>query len=76
MYTEYRSRHLSVFHFSLLPFYCWSRQYALPFPSFRQPEDYYGHYVFPGGIRVPERPLSYHTQYDWNRRMFQGVGIH
>ena len=57
-------------------FHRWGRQYAQPFPSFRQPEDYYGHYAFPGSIRVPERPLSYHTQYDWNRRMFQGVGIH
>ena len=47
-----------------------------PFPSFRQPEDYYGHYVFPGSIRVPERPLSYATQLDWSKKMFQGVGIH
>ena len=56
-------------------FHRWGRQYAQPFPSFRQPEDYYGHYVFPGSIRVPERPLSYGTQFDWNRKMFQGVDI-
>jgi hypothetical protein len=56
-------------------FYRWGRQHTQPFPSFRQPEDYYGHYVFPGSIKVPERPLSYHTQFDWNRRMFRGVGI-
>ena len=57
-------------------FHRWGRQHAQRFPSFRQPEDYYGHYTFPGSIRVPERSLSYHTQYDWNKRMFQGVEIH
>src|SRR5205823_4358490 len=46
------------------------------FPSFRQPEDYYNLYIFPGSIKVPGRPLSYHTQLDWNRKMFQAVGIH
>ena len=45
-------------------FYRWGRQYAQSFPSFRQSEDYYGHYVFPGSIKVPERPLSYRTQFD------------
>jgi hypothetical protein len=64
---------------SALAFYFfnrWGRHGAQPFPSFRQPEDYYGHYTFPGSVRVPERPLSYATQLDWSRRMFQGVGIH
>lgn len=64
MYTEYQSRRLPAFRFSLLPFYRWGRQYAHSFPSFRQPEDYYGHCVFRGSIRVPERSLSYHTQFD------------
>ena len=54
----------------------WGKAGAQPFPSFRQPEDYYGHYALPGSVRVPERPLSYTTQFDWNRKMFQGVGIH
>jgi hypothetical protein len=57
--------------FSGLAFYFfnrWGRHGAQPFPSFRQPEDYYGHYVFPGSVRVPERPLSYATQLDWRRR--------
>jgi hypothetical protein len=54
----------------------WGKHGAQPFPSFRQPEDYYGHYVFPGSVRVPERRLSYATQFEWNRKMFQGVGIH
>jgi hypothetical protein len=57
-------------------FHRWGRQGAQPFPSLRQPEDYYGHYVFPGSVRVPERPLSYATQLDWSRKMFQAVGIH
>lgn len=70
MYTEYRPGRLSSF------FYRWGRQHTQSFPSFRQPEDYYGYYVFPGSIKVPERPLSYHTQFDWNSRMFQGVGIY
>jgi Centromere DNA-binding protein complex CBF3 subunit, domain 2 len=70
MYTEYRPGRLSSF------FYRWGRQHTQSFPSFRQPEDYYGYYVFPGSIKVLERPLSYHTQFDWNSRMFQGVGIH
>ena len=64
---------------SALAFYFfnrWGRDGATPFPSFRQPEDYYGHYVFPGSVRVPERPLSYATQLDWSRKMFQAVGIH
>ena len=46
------------------------------FPRSDSLEDYYGHYAVPGSIRVPERSLSYHTQYDWNKRMFQGVEIH
>ena len=71
MYTEYRPRPLSAFRFGLL---------FLPSTNTRSrfrldSEDYYGHYVFPGSIKVPERPLSYHTQFDWNRRTFQGVGI-
>jgi hypothetical protein len=57
-------------------FHRWGRHGTQPFPSFRQPEDYYGHYVFPGSVRVPERPLSYATQLDWSRKMFQGVGIY
>jgi hypothetical protein len=64
---------------SALAFYFfsrWGKQGAQPFPSFRQPEDYYGHYVFPGSVREPERALSYPTQFGWNRKMFQGVGIH
>src|SRR5277367_6020493 len=64
---------------SALAFYFfnrWGRDGAAPFPSLRQPEDYYGHYVFPGSVRVPERPLSYATQLDWSRKMFQAVGIH
>ena len=64
---------------SALAFYFfnrWGRKGAPSFPSFRQPEDYYGQYVFPGSVRVPERPLSYATQLDWSRKMFQGVGIH
>jgi hypothetical protein len=63
---------------SALAFYFfnrWGKAGAQPFPSFRQPEDYYGQYVFPGSVQVPERPLSYGTQFDWNRRMFRGVGI-
>ena len=64
---------------SALAFYFfnrWGRDGATPLPSFRQPEDYYGHYVFPGSVKVPERPLSYATQLDWSRKMFQAVGIH
>jgi len=64
---------------SALAFYFfnrWGRHGAQPFPSFRQPEDYYGYYVFPGSVRVPERPLSYATQLDWSRKMFRGMGIH
>jgi len=57
-------------------FYRWGRNGALEFPSFRQPEDYYGLFVFPGSIRVPTRPLSYSTQFEWNRKMFQEAGIH
>lgn len=45
------------------------------FPSFRQPEDYYDLFVFPGSVKVPKRPLSYPTQFEWNKKMFQGVGI-
>jgi hypothetical protein len=60
---------------SALAFYLFNRWGKESFPSFRQPEDYYGHYIFPGSIKVPERPLSYRTQFDWDRRMFQGVGI-
>ena len=62
---------------SALAFYFfnrWARHGAQPFPSFRQPEDYYGYYVFPGSVRVPERPLSYATQLDWSRKMFRGGG--
>ncbi|MBV9767795.1 MAG: hypothetical protein JOZ48_23345 [Acidobacteriaceae bacterium] len=64
---------------SALAFYFfnrWGKHGAQPFPSFRQPEDYYGHYVFPGSVREPERALSYPTQFGWNKKMFQGVGIH
>ena len=64
---------------SALAFYFfnrWGRYGAQPFPSLRQLEDYYGHYVFPGSVRVPERPLSYATQLDWSKKIFQGAGIH
>jgi Centromere DNA-binding protein complex CBF3 subunit, domain 2 len=47
---------------SALAFYFfnrWGRHGAQPFPSFRQPEDYYNHYAFPGSVRVSERPLTY-----------------
>ena len=53
----------------------WGKDGAETFPSFRQPEDYYNLYVFPGSVKVPQRPLNYSTQLDWNRRMFRGVGI-
>ena len=56
---------------SALAFYFfnrWGRHGAQPFPSFRQPEDYYGQYVFPGSVRVTERPLSYATQLDWSKK--------
>jgi hypothetical protein len=61
---------------SALAFYLFDRWGKQSFPSFKQPENYYGYFVFPGSIKVPERPLSYRTQFDWNKRMFQGVGIH
>jgi hypothetical protein len=64
---------------SALAFYFfnrWGKAGAQPFPSFRQPEDYYNLYVFPGSVRAPERPLSYATQFEWIRKMFRGVGIH
>jgi len=64
---------------SALAFYFfnrWGKAGAQLFPSFRQPEDYYNQYVFPGSVRVPERPLSYATQFQWNRKMFRGVGIY
>src|SRR5271156_3938365 len=57
-------------------FHRWGKDGAQPFPSFRQPEDYYDQYVFPGSVRLPKRPLSYAMQYDWNRRMFEAVGVH
>jgi len=68
-----------LYPLSALAFYFfnrWGRHGARSFPSFRQPEDYYGYYVFPGSIRVPERPLRYATQLDWSRKMFQRIGIH
>ncbi len=64
---------------SALAFYFfnrWGKQGAQEFPSFRQPEDYYNQYVFPGDVRMSERPLSYATQREWNKKMFDGVGIH
>jgi hypothetical protein len=58
-------------------FFCrWGRDGAGGFPSFRQPEDYYDLFVFPGSTKVPTRPLSYHTQAEWSRKMFRAVGIH
>jgi hypothetical protein len=57
-------------------FFRWGRDGAEKFPSFRQPEDYYNLHVFPGSIKTPGRPLSYHTQADWKRRMFEAVGIY
>jgi hypothetical protein len=53
----------------------WGKDGAERFPSFRQPEDYYNLYVFPGSVKVPQRPLNYSTQLEWNRRMFREVGI-
>jgi hypothetical protein len=61
---------------SALAFYFFDRWGKQSFPSFKQPEDYYNQFVFPGSIKVPERSLSYRTQFDWSKRMFQGVGIH
>jgi hypothetical protein len=61
---------------SALVFYLFDRWGKQSFPSFKQPENYYSYFIFPGSIKVPERPLSYRTQFDWNKRMFQGVGIH
>jgi len=36
-------------------FYRWGRddKASEDFPSFRQPEDYYNTYVFPGSVKVP-----------------------
>jgi hypothetical protein len=56
-------------------FFRWGRDGAGQFPSFRQPENYYNLYVLPGSVRVPARQLSYNTQADWSRRMFNAVGI-
>jgi hypothetical protein len=42
-------------------FYQWGWDSALGFPSFKQPEDYYNLFTFPGSIKMPARPLSYHT---------------
>lgn len=39
----------------------WGKDGAEMFPSFRQPEDYYNLYVFPGTLKVPQRPLIYST---------------
>jgi hypothetical protein len=64
---------------SALAFYFfnrWGKAGAQPFPSFAQPEDYYNLFAFPGSVRTPERPLSYPTQFEWNGKMFRGVGIH
>ena len=54
----------------------WGKDGAESFPSFRKSEDYYNLYVFPSSNKVPQQPLSYHTQFEWNRKMFRGVGIH
>jgi hypothetical protein len=54
----------------------WGKDGAPGFPSFRQPEDYYDLFVFSSSIKTPTRLLSYHTQFEWNRKMFHGVGIH
>ena len=51
-------------------FYRWGRDSAEKLPPFRQLEDYYNLYVFPGSVKVPRQPLSYHTQFDWNKKMF------
>ena len=53
-------------------FYRWGKDGAMRFPSFRQPEDYYNIYVFPGSVKVPQQSLSYLTQLEWSKRMFQG----
>jgi len=75
LHAERRSHPLPSFRLGFY-FFRWGREGAGKFPSFRQPEDYYYLYVFPGSVKVPERPLSYHTQFDWNKRMFGAVGIH
>ena len=51
-------------------FFRWGRDGTEEFPSFRQPEDYYNLHALPGSVKVPERPLSYHTHFDWEGRMF------
>jgi hypothetical protein len=56
-------------------FFRWGRDGGESFPSFRQPEDYYDLFVLPGSVKVPARQLSYHTQCDWEARMFKEVGI-
>src|SRR2546421_2461757 len=56
--------------------YRWGRGGALGPSSFRQSEDYYNLFTLPGSIKMPARPLSYHTQVEWNRKMFQAVGTH
>ena len=48
----------------------WGKDGAESFPSFPQPEDYYDLYVFPGSIKAPQRPLSYRTHFEWNKKMF------
>ena len=57
-------------------FHHWSRDDAEKFSSFQQPEDYYNQYVFSGSVKIPEQPLSYPTQHEWNKKMFQNVKIH
>ena len=48
---------------------------ATSFPLFQQPEDYYELFTLPGSVTVPAQPLSYHTQWDWEQRMFKVVRI-
>jgi Centromere DNA-binding protein complex CBF3 subunit, domain 2 len=52
---------------SALAFYFfdrWGRDGAEEFPSFRQPDDYYSHFVFPETVQEPGRRLSHTTQVD------------
>jgi len=54
----------------------WGKDSVESFPSFWQSEDYYNLYVFPSNIKIPQQLLSYYTQFKWNKKMFQRVGIH
>ena len=76
LYPERRPYPLPLSAVAFYFFHQWGRDGALGFPSFRQPEGYYDLFVFPSSIKMPTRPLSYHTQFEWNRKIVQRVGIH